>query len=219
MIHLHNSHLLSSRHANLLPKTNNQSMKFYQGNWNIYLIIASIISLAFVLVLGTIKWIGYTDIKPSSGIHFIAVTITVICCIWNLLHTPSHGPTYKQIHRYVGRCAMIFGYIGAISGFIVVWHDKYGQLDSGFSIGISIGGALQLISQTMGYIAIKRNKIKQHSRWMIFFFFGGCLIPAFMRLDQMVNSHFGASWPMYCWIFPLILGGLAVRAFQNKSFY
>ena len=92
-----------------------------------------------------------------------------------------------------------------ITGYTTVWYESYGGV-SGFAVGISVGGALQIIAQTLGYIFIRKGMVWPHMWCMAFVFFGGCLIPAVMRFPEYLPGDvnmIGTSWMYYCWIFPM----------------
>ena len=236
-----------------LKEESTQNRFILNGNGNIWWILGSLISVWFTCGRGFpfLATFPRNDKYPAVAAHVLLASIISWLCIWNLFHTPSHGPTYKWLHVIAGRIAVVVGAISAILGFITVWYLEY-EGASGFAIGISIGGVLQLWASGMGWYHIRKyleykkqldtdddlsmelsevriidiqNKMKKHInahiRFMTFFFFGGCLIPAVMRLPQMTGTVdiVGTSFSMYSWIFPLFGAILFIRAVTKDSWY
>ena len=49
--------------------------------------------------------------------------------IWNLFHTPSPGPTYRVVHIWVGRIALLANTVGMTAGFVRSWYEGYKEED------------------------------------------------------------------------------------------
>ncbi|KAI8895919.1 hypothetical protein BC833DRAFT_599592 [Globomyces pollinis-pini] len=201
---------------------------FWNGNFNIYFLLMTILCLWFTIGRGIPFMInaenyGSPKIDWVVGFHLVNAFVTVWIMIWNLFHTPSHGPNYRMIHKILGRCSMVTGIISTLFGVIVVWFTQElgNPVDKeriGFSIGITIGGVLQVGAQIRGFIAIRNGDVKSHQSFMTGAFFGGCCIPAIIRLPQMFGFKLDA-WPTFCWLFGLIFGYLSLSAMRAKRIY
>lgn len=247
----------------LLPNPNRitavsgtRSRSIINGNFNIWWLMGAALSLWFTVGKGLpLLAIFNSTGKPwSAFVHILAASIISWICLWNLFHTPSHGPIYKLLHVWLGRISLIVGTISVVLGYAVVWYFEYSSFGpSPFGIGISIGGALQTMSMFSGYYCIRLYlKCKQdstaselilsdsekerhrqegltkkmagymtaHKAHMTFFFFGGCLIPAFIRFPALTDTEaiFGEYWPFYCWILPIFAGSRFLKALEKRSF-
>jgi hypothetical protein len=210
------------------------------GNFNLYWLFGASLSLWFTLFKG----VGYVHRTLTDGtnlsvpIHVLLSMLISWVCIWNLLHSPSHGPAFRIVHVGLGRFGLVVSVFAAILGFTTVWHYKYGGV-TGFSVGISIGGTLQLFCTVRGFFAIRRYKamggppplsgydkidddiraaydkerarlLNIHITSMVALFFGGCLIPALMRLPF---TWLDSRWS---WTIGLALGLGFIWAFKGE---
>ncbi|KAJ3122295.1 hypothetical protein HK098_002963 [Nowakowskiella sp. JEL0407] len=174
----------------------------WDGNFNIWWLLSTLSLLLFVFYKGfpflADQWRA-SNVGPAFATHMFTMWVLVLGCTWNIFHSPSHGKIYRTTHIYVGRIAYVFGLASVISGFYTAWVERYSQSNMGFRIGISIGGGMQIISQIIGYYAIKKKpkNIRLHLVWMHGLFFGGCLIPAMMRLPTIFGASETPSWWYY----------------------
>lgn len=201
--------------------------KFYQGNWNLWWIIATIFSSYFIFGRG-IPWI-IKEFKRSDQfplvalLHFIGFIVFSVGCISNIFHTPSHGMIYKNTHVWVGRIVIIIGAIAQITGMIMTWttrDEKASKRD--ISIGITIGGAITLISSFLGYIYIRKGRVNAHKMTMILMFFMGGLIPGLVRIPGIIPAFDKKQDLIFTntsWMIGLALGLLAFFAMKRNSFF
>ncbi|KAI8899204.1 hypothetical protein BC833DRAFT_586613 [Globomyces pollinis-pini] len=208
------------------PQTVDQQNRYvWNGNFNLWFLLLTILSIWFTVGRGIPFFInpekyGSPKIDWIIGFHLVNAFITVWIMIWNLFHTPSHGPTYRMIHKILGRCSLVTGLLSTIFGFTIVWFtrqlgDPLNSERIGFSIGISIGGFLQVSSQIQGYYQIRKGDVKNHQTSMTFAFFGGCCIPAIMRLPTMLGLQID-SWNYFAWVICLVFGYLSLQAMRAK---
>jgi Kef-type K+ transport system membrane component KefB len=107
--------------------------------------------------------------------------------------------------------------VGFITGVVLAWHLDFDPDELGFSIGITVGGTIQMLAQHLGYHAIKRHQhakaeiakiagevgleekvdelrkerdeaLQMHVRCMLAVFFLGCGIPSIMRISVGDNN-------------------------------
>jgi hypothetical protein len=119
---------------------------------------------------------------------------------------------------------LITGPIAVIAGCLTAYYERYPGHVTPFIIAVTIGGAMQVISQIAGFIYIKqyqltgkKSYLNEHIGWMTGVFYGGCLIPAFLRLPEMFGKRW-QPWSYFAFVFPLIMLIFARRAVQKKSF-
>ena len=85
---------------------------------------------------------------------------------------------------------MVSGYLGVITGFVTVWYENWTGSATGFGIGISVGGALQVVFQLLGhYMILFRKSITGHYFSMGFVFYLGCLGPGTMEI-LLIYSYY-----------------------------
>ncbi|KAJ3082037.1 hypothetical protein HK102_001957 [Quaeritorhiza haematococci] len=202
-------------------KTPTASRPIWRGNFTFYLLIGAIFSLWFVFGKGIpYFWTQYLTV--TSGIHLVAAMASTLGCLWNLFHTPSHGPSYRKAHIWVGRIVLLSNIILFVPGCIVAFRDAASYTPLGISIGITVGGVMQLFSQTVGYYYIRKKprteeNVKTHKFSMIMVYFAGCLIPAFMRIPNMVGWNNAPGWWLAIAItVPMGFGYLHRRAIDAK---
>ncbi|KAJ3122131.1 hypothetical protein HK098_003110 [Nowakowskiella sp. JEL0407] len=173
--------------------------RVWDGNFNVWWLLSSLVLILFVFYRGfpflADRWRA-NNVGPAFAIHMLTMWILVLGCTWNIFHSPSHGKVYRTTHIYVGRVAYVFGLVSVITGFYAAWVERYNAANSGFRIGISIGGGMQILSQIVGYYAVKKTpkNIRLHLVWMHGLFFGGCLIPAMLRLPSMFGATETPTW-------------------------
>ncbi len=168
----------------------------------------------------------------NIALNYCARTSIYLACIFNTLVTPSRN---KPLHVWVGRIGLPLGIWGFGWGAWLSWGRP--GVDLSFSIPITIGGLMQVISEVVGYYAIRNYKavsaeieslssetapgkvamlkVKQktylmtHIGCMIGLFVMACSIPAIIRL-----TDFGGLPALL-----LAIGGLSViNHFYNESF-
>ncbi|KAG9412945.1 hypothetical protein AC1031_015961 [Aphanomyces cochlioides] len=83
------------------------------------------------------------NMGPFFAIHLVTAALFLAICVFNILHTPSHGTTYCKVHIFLGRTDMMSGLISFICGAVTAWWERYTGL-LGFAIGITSGGAFQV---------------------------------------------------------------------------
>ena len=203
------------------PEESLKNASIYRGNFNIYWFFGSCLSLYFtvgrglpLLLLPSLR--RELNVGPWFTIHLFTASLVSWICIWNLFHTPSHGPLYRKIHRIVGWIGIITGLVSSITGFVTAWYERYVGVTSFIIFGITIGGTVQLICPFFGLYYIKRGNIKMHMMCMNAVFFGGCLIPAMLRLPYFSKLPY---WSGYCMIFNLGLGLCSWFAMRRKSWF
>jgi hypothetical protein len=207
---------------NAVAVTSAKTTPLWKGHLNIWFFLITVLLLWFFFARGFPLYGQIHTIRPpmgfSFGLHLTTCIIVSFACIWNIFHQPSDGPLYRKIHVWLGRVGLIAGFISVFFGYLTVWWERYNPNTTGFNIGISIGGALQVIFQVVGYLAIKKWNVARHSSAMQVVFFGGCCIPAMMRVPELIGADLGV-WTTYSWIFPLVLLFLSVKASKRNSWY
>lgn len=95
-------------------------------------------------------------------LHLVGVYTIYIVCMFNTLFTPSTTTTFlwsnairfRTMHIIMGRIGMVAGYIGFIIGSYLAWWRVTESM--GFSVGITLGGIIQVYLQIRGHAAIRR---------------------------------------------------------------
>ncbi|KDO22332.1 hypothetical protein SPRG_12793 [Saprolegnia parasitica CBS 223.65] len=197
----------------------------YDGNLSLWWLLSAVLSLWFTaycglgILFGALAPPTPAPVGPAFALHLVTCSLISWICIWNLFHTPSHGPRYRSVHKVLGRAAMLSGGISTLAGFYTAWVERYNPNNMGFSIGISIGGALQLGAQALGWYFVRRNDIPKHQLFMSVVFFYGCCIPLWMRFPHFVLNVAVPDW----WngagvVVAAIIGQLALAAHRRKRF-
>lgn len=94
---------------------------FWRGNTNIYLATASFIIIWFVLQRGI--WRFQCPISTPTATHVIAACLFGTFCCVNVFYTPSHGPIYRTVHVWLGRVAMLIGFLSVSTGIFVLYTE------------------------------------------------------------------------------------------------
>ncbi|OQR97974.1 hypothetical protein ACHHYP_09370 [Achlya hypogyna] len=195
----------------------------HNGNFSVWWLIGAVLSLWFTAYKGLAVLFGSATtesgkpVGPVFAIHLVTCCLISWICIWNLFHTPSHGPIYRTMHVVLGRSAMISGVLSAGAGFYAAWWERYDTSNLGFTIGVSVGGCLQLVAQTAGWYFIRQRNVLKHQKAMYSVFFYGCLIPMWLRFPNLV---FGLPipdwWSIVAIACSVALCRLAFAAHTNK---
>ena len=132
---------------------------FMRGNWNVYIITVGS-GIAYWLATGIPSTIQKrasrslgARIPPFMVGHFFFAVVTVVCCMLNVIKSPSKLSEPRQ-HIYVGRVGVTASYLSLLFAYVHAWTDPY--VPQGLSIGLSIVGVLQLMFTTGGVLYIKQ---------------------------------------------------------------
>ena len=177
---------------------------------NIYWILGTCLCVWFLWIYSPSLLFAMDYIPPLLYVHLFGVYSIYMACVHNTLLTPSTlGGAARPFHIWVGRYGLILGVFGFVTGFYLTWLTPDVTNPLGFSIGITSGGIAQMVSEFLGYKAIRKYKeIKStleasphmdeaerfqledeqdkclilHIDAMIGLFFLACGIPAMIRL-------------------------------------
>jgi len=181
----------------------NQTSSSPLKNVNIYWIFASSLAVWFLFVHSPpilIKRQVWKDLPFTS--HLMGAYTIYLSCIINTVLTPSTR-VGSFSHVWIGRIGMMAGLFSFVFGLYCAWWPWRSVKQAlGFSIGITVGGVMQITTQMAGYRAIKKYQylktlgsaadsieleraIKTHVYNMIGLFVAACGIPAALRLAGM----------------------------------
>ena len=206
------------------------NQKIWDGNFNIYWLIGTGIGVWFLFVNTPIYFSKFSNLEISAdfGLHLFGAYAVYVACMWNTFHSPSHGDVYKRIHIWVGRAAMICGYVSFICGAYAAWKPT-STTSSGLAIGLTVGGVFQVISQTAGWFSIykyrkaddetsKHRWLTSHIAFMFGLFLPACGTPAAMRLGAEFGLSLSAGLGIFITLFVCMIP-LSVWAVQKKRWY
>jgi hypothetical protein len=94
----------------------------------------------------------YRDIPLAA--HLGSAYTIYLACLVNSLFTPSTLKYGKELHTIIGKIGMVSGFVSFTLGFYCSWLRPVTPPLS-FSIGITIGGIAQIVSQIVGWRAIQ----------------------------------------------------------------
>jgi hypothetical protein len=142
---------------------------------------------------------------------------------------------YRIIHRWSGRIIVLFGFISFIAGSFRMFVERYNPALIGAHVGLTVGGLLQIISSIIGLVYIRppwlapylpktwKKDIRKHKICMYFVFFAGCLVPAFMRLPNLVTLgpiNLGVEFLVPAIVVPMaIIYPMAIWTSEKKRFF
>ncbi|KAI9298009.1 hypothetical protein K502DRAFT_322974 [Neoconidiobolus thromboides FSU 785] len=121
------------------------------------------------------------------------------------------------MHIWLGRLSFIFGISSTIIGLVTAWYERFEGV-AFFPIAVSIGGTLQVIAQCLAIYYIRKKNVTKHLFWNHIVFFGGCLTPAIIRFEYLIQTEI-PYWNLYSWAIILAVGLLSFRAFVYKTWY
>ena len=194
-------------------------------NLSIYWVFASSVAVWFLFVHAPeflIRRKVHQDFPLAT--HMTGAYTIYLACIFNTLFTPStlHGKA-RPWHIWIGRIGMISGLVSFGFGLYCAWWPYRKILPPlGFSIGITVGGIAQILTQWSGYRAIRQfsslkakvkdmeqaNKkgeqldklkdqteaaLRTHIYSMVSLFVLACGIPAGMRIADMLPESMGVA--------------------------
>lgn len=171
-------------------------------------------------------------ISTLLSLHLVGVYSVYLACVHNTVLTPSTlGGYAKPLHVWVGRFGLLFGIVGAATGFYLAWFVYEG--DSTFAVGVTIGGVSQLFCEYHGYLAVRRYQavsaeiaaasnetptkelrdardehLVAHVDNMIGLFVLACGIPGVIRLAEVLGGN--------NWLFPLIVFAYATAFWLSR---
>lgn len=182
----------------------------WKGNWNAWWILGTTLGLWFLFV--------YTPLHPPVFdslfvLHLVPAGAVYLICMWNTFHTPSHGPRYRVAHVWLGRTAIVLGVLGYAFGLIVAWPE--GRAPIGLAIGLTIGGAAQMITGFLGLYFIRQKNTTAHILCMCGLFLAACGTPAAMRLGLVLGIPFGVGLPLFVTLLVLAIFPMT-KAIQNN---
>lgn len=211
-------------------RTDTPLLTMIPKNLNVYWVVASSVAIWFLFIHAPPLLISRKVFQDAAMSTHMAGAYTIyLACVFNTMLTPStlHGNA-RPWHVWVGRIGMVAGIISFILGLYCAWWP-YREIipPLGFSIGITFGGIMQILSQKNGYRAIckfKRLKLeveemerggkkgeeletlkdekevalRSHIYNMVALFVAACGIPAGIRIADMLPEIMG----------PLRVGGV-----------
>ncbi|KAI9297451.1 hypothetical protein K502DRAFT_363247 [Neoconidiobolus thromboides FSU 785] len=199
----------------LTKKAKNKSI--FQGQFNIYWLFSSLLSLWFTLYKG-VPLLFNPKTGPSLFMHLIFCTLICIQCIINLYFTPDMGPTYREMHKLIGKLCFLTTFLSTLFGLITTWNERYSGV-SIFAISISIGGLFQVDAMAKAIYYIRKKDFKKHTYYASSVFYAGCMIPAYIRLPYLLNTDLTKYWDVLGWIIPIGVFNLAYLSTQSKRWY
>lgn len=102
--------------------------------------------------------------------HIPFALIFVLCCSWNLFHTPGHGSFYRKAHKVIGWTAMGFGFVSVVTGYAFIMGGT-STAHIGTKILMMTIGFLQLSLQMLGLWYVKGYKwVHMHQSMMTYLF-------------------------------------------------
>ena len=198
----------------------------WQGNFNIYWLIGVALAIWFLFVYAPPRF--HSGLSWMSIVHFVGAYSFYLVCIWNIFHTPSHGSVYRNLHVWLGRYAMVLGYVATAFGFYVTWRPG-SYVPRSSAIGLSVGGVLQVFVQTRAWYSMRRARqivddpekkqklIESHAGDMVAAFLLACGIPAAIRLSGQVPSLPEGATLGICIAILVIATPLCERALKKNS--
>jgi len=225
--------------ACLMNDDEGNNVSLWAGNFSIYWLLGTLIGLWFIFI-HTPQHITAKKVQDYSAVFWMHITLacfTYVACMWNVFHTPSHGPWYANVHILVGRTAVFTSLLGFCLGMVAAWWPGYRpgyKTPFGFAIGITSGGIAQIICTIVGFSAIKLHQwekeklvpdekrkqiyLRIHIGTMLGLFFPSCGTPAVIRLFAMVGMKMQVGLPVGITIFAIMIP-LTTRALDKKRWY
>jgi hypothetical protein len=127
----------------------------WMKNMTLYWVGAAALCIWFLFVHSPpfiIKRKVYQDFPLAT--HMGGAYTIYLACLVNSLFTPSTLPNGRKVHTTIGKIGMISGLVSFALGFYCAWLRPVTPPLS-FSIGITVGGVAQVISQIVGWKAIR----------------------------------------------------------------
>jgi hypothetical protein len=140
--------------AHLAPPT----ITMLPNNLNPYWAGLTLLSVWFLFIYSPPILIQNRVLQDAPfALHLMGAYTIYMACILNTMMTPSScNGKAKSWHVVIGRVGMMAGILSFIFGVVCAWWPTRELPPTGFSIGITIGGAFQVYYQVMGYVAIKK---------------------------------------------------------------
>ena len=212
-----------------------KNLRLWNGNLSIYWLIGTTVGLWFIFIYTPqhINSKGLQAYGTNFWIHIAFACFTYIACMWNVFHTPSHGPWYTRAHILIGRAAVIASILGFAFGLWMSWGPGT-NTPIGLAIGLTSGGIAQVLSTIIGLIAIKLYQqenaklvpddirkswyLRIHIASMLALFLPACGTPAVMRLFAGIGLDKKIGLPVGVAIFSAFIP-LTIRSLNNKTWY
>lgn len=218
--------------------------RVYEGNWTFYFIIGLLSSSVFFAPFPFNKPFVEAQERqpfgPCMKTHLVGSCIISFACLWNFFHTPSHGQTYRVIHRWVGRIGLVSSIIGAVFGIITAWFER--KVDFGLAIGLTVLAFMQTYYTIASYITIRaaiqkrrmnelastptteeqkeeeEKLIGKHKDAVVRLWIT-CIAPAWFRIPQIFGASADSPMMFLAFLFttPFVLG--ARSAINRGSFW
>lgn len=143
----------SHQHHDHEEENQQQQRRWWNGNWgNPIWVLGTVYLLVFVCYMGLAQ---FGNNKTAGFIlHALLALAFVLSCAWNLFHTPSHGPSFARIHRWMGWSAVISGFFVVLTGYVIVLLGN-STLSQTANIVFMSTGAFQVVVQILLVVCIK----------------------------------------------------------------
>eukprot|EP00931_Biecheleriopsis_adriatica_P103681 TRINITY_DN78484_c0_g1_i1.p1 TRINITY_DN78484_c0_g1~~TRINITY_DN78484_c0_g1_i1.p1 ORF type:complete len:245 (-),score=12.62 TRINITY_DN78484_c0_g1_i1:484-1158(-) len=137
------------------------------GNFSLSWLLPTCVSMWFCFIYGPpqIRYDISTEqpLGPCFALHLLGSILLVVCCAYNIFHTPSHGPFHRKLHVVVGITAVSASLVGACFGLLTTWYERYAVTNQAQRIGLTILGILQAYHTIAGWRAIRQSRVEDQT--------------------------------------------------------
>uniref|UniRef100_A0A7S0BA41 Cytochrome b561 domain-containing protein n=1 Tax=Pyrodinium bahamense TaxID=73915 RepID=A0A7S0BA41_9DINO len=206
--------------------------KCWLGNWTVWWVVGLATSITFFWPTSPILRSALQRVPagPCFILHVVASGIITAACFFNVFHTPSHGPTYCLVHRWLGRVGMVASYVGLACGLLSAWWERWSPSVRGTMIGLSVVASIQFGTTTAGLVGIrlaiaarkngdmeKFNKLVRWHRTLMIALWVACMAPGWFRLPHLFGASKGSPL-MFLGMLPVLVWTFRQgRAMDNKT--
>jgi len=160
-----------------------ESRPWWNGNWNPVWVVGTAYTLLSVCYMGLAQF-GHHH-TAGFVIHTLVALSFVVTCALNLFHTPSHGPTYRVVHRWTGWIATFSGFFVVLSGYVIVLTGRSSLSSTANALFLGTG-AMQIVVQVLLVVAMRfYQSAWYHMVCACVLFYGCTLMPAVNRAPQI----------------------------------
>jgi len=184
-----------------------------KGNMTPWLLISSIYTIYFLCSLGVPRI--YWD-SATMGFHIPMAFLFVLGCIWNLFHTPSHGPNFRTAHVWCGWLTNLIGFASILSGYAYVLTGQ-SLLPLGTKVLMLSIGAIQMALQILGLWYMRgRRWVQMHMSMMTYLFYNSGVLIAInwfpkMLTGQPLSGAAGTNWTFVSMLMGVGIANVAVK--------
>jgi hypothetical protein len=166
-----------------------------------------------------IAYLGLAEFGHASAafiLHTLFALTFVLSCAANLFHTPSHGETYRAVHRWMGWKAVWSGFAVVLSGYGIVLSGKSRLSTTAQNIFLGTGAMQIVVQVALVYFIRYAKSVWYHMVSACVLFYATALMPAINRAPNIFHFQDSDTFTIVIMPFGAVFTYFAIRYYARQ---